>query len=623
MNIYLENRNKNTTGHIFSNQAFVFKNLSDGESRYPFATALERNELINSLVNELVSDDWSVTSIGFSSLGQLPEEEQNSSILATIKSVKKIDATFLDETQHDVFKQAISIDGVQTVKVSSKVHWDLSILSEAKGLNSFELDCNTGNSTDHQKTILEGLKSWGKSLTKLSISFNKEAPQSDLSQLSNLTNLEELKIENTTLDNVTWLSNLPKLKTLKLLSVNFESEFDFDFSALAHLEVFEFGFFSLFGNYFNNPAYPINFKSEGLPSSIKALRLNYVKLLSEHFFKELTELEHLELGRTQHLNLHSLAHLSKIKSANFHQVENPGNLDFLKNWTALESLHLSVGPTNLEALTTLDNLTYLNYVDFNFPKSLGVLENNKNLTIEYDGRKYPAPLLAGICSGKIPSAKLKDTERPTYLLKTKKGDKNTSKCGGSALLKSSEEWPTCGNCSKPMPLFVQLDLAEVPSIESSDIFQLFYCNSKDPLCEVDQIMIDEPITHLLRVIPRDQKQYKETKPPILEHPITPKQIVEFIEKKDQPHLEDLIDFYKVIDKQPRCQTKDKVGGWPSWDQVPDWPKCTTCNPEEENMELLLQLNSDKSVAHRWGDDGMAHVLWCTKHKELHLTWNSG
>eukprot|EP00049_Salpingoeca_infusionum_P013365 m.249521 g.249521 ORF g.249521 m.249521 type:complete len:175 (+) comp15428_c0_seq22:1234-1758(+) len=60
-----------------------------------------------------------------------------------------------------------------------------------------------------------------------------------------------------------------------------------------------------------------------------------------------------------------------------------------------------------------------------------------------------------------------------------------SKMLGWAFLPEGEKWPTCGSCERPMPLFVQLNLAEIPNHPTLDkygregLVQLFMCTSAD------------------------------------------------------------------------------------------------------------------------------------------------
>lgn len=61
------------------------------------------------------------------------------------------------------------------------------------------------------------------------------------------------------------------------------------------------------------------------------------------------------------------------------------------------------------------------------------------------------------------------------------GDLTASKFAGKPWLNAGEKWPVCPNCGKPMQLFLQLNLDELPenlnSRFGSGIFQFFYCTN--------------------------------------------------------------------------------------------------------------------------------------------------
>lgn len=63
------------------------------------------------------------------------------------------------------------------------------------------------------------------------------------------------------------------------------------------------------------------------------------------------------------------------------------------------------------------------------------------------------------------------------------GDATTSKFGGTPWLDSGESWPICPHCRTAMPLFLQLNLAQLPAaaagIYGHGVLQLFYCTACD------------------------------------------------------------------------------------------------------------------------------------------------
>jgi Domain of unknown function (DUF1963) len=80
-------------------------------------------------------------------------------------------------------------------------------------------------------------------------------------------------------------------------------------------------------------------------------------------------------------------------------------------------------------------------------------------------------------------AKLVDVKRLSAIPIIRSGDGSltTSKYGGKPWLHPDEDYPLCPNCGKPMQLFLQLDLDEIPEYFRSQfgggLFQLFYCNN--------------------------------------------------------------------------------------------------------------------------------------------------
>src|SRR5215217_4966791 len=72
-------------------------------------------------------------------------------------------------------------------------------------------------------------------------------------------------------------------------------------------------------------------------------------------------------------------------------------------------------------------------------------------------------------------------KRPAWLALTRKedGPLTASKFGGTPWLAADEKWPTCQECQAAMPIFLQLDLDQLPALlagqQGSGLLQLFYC----------------------------------------------------------------------------------------------------------------------------------------------------
>jgi uncharacterized protein YwqG len=155
------------------------------------------------------------------------------------------------------------------------------------------------------------------------------------------------------------------------------------------------------------------------------------------------------------------------------------------------------------------------------------------------------------------------------------GDLNASKFAGKPWLSADENWPVCPNCQKPMQLFLQLNLDQVPESLNgkfgSGLLQFFYCTSYDePHCEVD-CDAWEPFatTKLVRII-QPNTTPSEMEIPEIEDLFPAKLIVGWEQRDEYPDREEIeIDNYTldnkafdIVYKRPRRE--DKLAGWPSW-----------------------------------------------------------
>ena len=98
--------------------------------------------------------------------------------------------------------------------------------------------------------------------------------------------------------------------------------------------------------------------------------------------------------------------------------------------------------------------------------------------------------------------------RTAWIPRTEEGPTHLggSKFGGLPHLRPDEEWPVCGNCKRPMQLFLQLCGAELPpEVEatpgSSRILQLFYCTSVKPHCRERSGPADGPGSRVMGSLP--------------------------------------------------------------------------------------------------------------------------
>ncbi|GAK53528.1 hypothetical protein U14_04793 [Candidatus Moduliflexus flocculans] len=204
-----------------------------------------------------------------------------------------------------------------------------------------------------------------------------------------------------------------------------------------------------------------------------------------------------------------------------------------------------------------------------------------------------------------------------------------SKFGGIPWLQPGESWPTCQHCGQPMPLFLQLNLAELPEALrgkfGEGLLQLFYCTNTDAFCETECDTFF-PFTEgkFVRLI------VPESETP----PVVPEQIAHFPEQRiigwkeaddypdSQEALEQGVEYAEreweaLIDADfPR--SGDKLSGWPHWIQGIEYPNCRIC---QTPMRLVFQLDSNDHLPFMFGDMGCGHVTQCLEHKsEVTFAW---
>lgn len=192
-------------------------------------------------------------------------------------------------------------------------------------------------------------------------------------------------------------------------------------------------------------------------------------------------------------------------------------------------------------------------------------------------------------------AKLADRVRPTRIPVFGAGG-GESWFGGLPTLAAGAEWPACAGCSAALTFFAQVEGV-----------QFFLCQACAVVCPVPSG--GRPVASApagVAVFPR--RVVTEWAGPI----------------DDYPHLEadaDLTGRERDDCAELNLQG-DKVGGWPSWVQDPERPECPRCAVPMDR--LVLQLDSERGVPHRWGDGGVGVILGCGEHAaELAFRWQSG
>ncbi|HEV7760537.1 MAG TPA: DUF1963 domain-containing protein [Acidimicrobiales bacterium] len=229
-----------------------------------------------------------------------------------------------------------------------------------------------------------------------------------------------------------------------------------------------------------------------------------------------------------------------------------------------------------------------------------------------------------------------------------------SKFCGVAWRRPGEPVATCAHCGRPLQLFVQLDLGELPAeLEGrygEGVLQLFYCVGGPEVDDHPECIGEDgwapfsDAASLVRVVPGD--------------PLAPvgapddgadgadgfaaAAIVGWERFDDLPDPEDhdLAGLWRAYDADLRTVSvrcpevgleatvglddldvddiaqaagQDKLAGWPRWDQGREYPACPTCGA---TMRLVLQLDSEDHVPFMFGDLGIGHVTQCPVHHDV-------
>lgn len=208
------------------------------------------------------------------------------------------------------------------------------------------------------------------------------------------------------------------------------------------------------------------------------------------------------------------------------------------------------------------------------------------------------------------------------------GALTASKFAGKPWLSDEEGWPICPNCNKPMQLFLQLNLDELPESLGGKfgkgLLQFFYCTSSEPLCDCDckgwEPFAEMKVVRIVQPIPISA----EVEIPQIENLFPAKLIKGWEEIDDYPSWyecdiilddeESVILSYHGIPEQA-----DKLAGWPSWVQDVEYPNCPTCSQQMD--QFVFQIESENNLPYMWGDAGAGYLLQCPEHKDkLAFLW---
>ncbi len=219
------------------------------------------------------------------------------------------------------------------------------------------------------------------------------------------------------------------------------------------------------------------------------------------------------------------------------------------------------------------------------------------------------------------------------------GGADTSKFSGIPSLAENEPYPRCGTCQALMPLFLQLNLNQLPEELSgrfgSGLLQMFYCTDCDSYMSLE----NTKLVRLVQPLACSQSLQGENYPSF-----PAKTIVGWTQMDDYPSPEEhdelgLIFDYDFsantvriecplvglvtedlpMDSAPEAEEVatalpgDKLAGYPRWIQGIEYPECPQCN---RRMELVFQIDSEDNLSYMFGDVGCGHITQCPEHKEV-------
>jgi len=211
------------------------------------------------------------------------------------------------------------------------------------------------------------------------------------------------------------------------------------------------------------------------------------------------------------------------------------------------------------------------------------------------------------------------------------GPDTASKFSGLPWLEHAEDWPICPNCQAPMQLLLQLALDTLPpEIGPSlgeGLLQFFACLDRDCEDAEENFMVPYPKNQIRRLI-------RPTGPgraviPDNPAPFPPRLITGWTVQDDYPEFEEWYDLDKQEGKNPMDRQElvnhddlsqqfptrdgDKLGGWPCWIQNVSYPECEICGAP---LRPVFQFESNENLPYAWGDNGVAHLTQCKKHKDV-------
>ena len=200
-----------------------------------------------------------------------------------------------------------------------------------------------------------------------------------------------------------------------------------------------------------------------------------------------------------------------------------------------------------------------------------------------------------------------------------------SKFAGVPYLAEGEKWPVCPNCGNTIQLFLQLNSDELPEGSGTPwgdgLLQFFYCTNQKPNCEADCEAWNEFAKSVVfRVVPAGDVPSAYSVSPVIDA-FPPKRIAGWTRTDDLPQyweeMQDLGVTLSDADAEELSETYPREGekllGWPYWVQGKEYPNCPECDSE---MQLVFQIDSERSLPYMFGDAGAGHITQCPEHRTV-------
>lgn len=236
--------------------------------------------------------------------------------------------------------------------------------------------------------------------------------------------------------------------------------------------------------------------------------------------------------------------------------------------------------------------------------------------------------------------------RPAWKPVVEDGDypPTASKFCGTPWIGPDAPWPDCGSCKKPLQLFLQLDLADLPAElgqrYGTGLLQLFYCirdecqgyGGWEPFADdLSRVRVVQPVGASLKTSVPEQEQpfpakrimgwtrFMDLPDPEEHDELGLKYTYDFVAgtlRLECPELD--FDLTNPMNDCPaeeiaQAQSGDKLAGWPAWIQGVEYPNCPRCG---QRMIHVFQVDSEDNIPFMFGDVGCGHITQCPEHKEV-------